>query len=454
MRDLLLLVFVLGGCGVALFRPFTGMLLFAFLGFFNPQSFTWGFGQTFPFSQLAAGSTILGYIASPERKALPLQREVLILLGLWIMFGISTFFAIFPNESVPKLILISKIFLMVLLATALVNTEERLHAFLRVISFSLGFYAVKGSAFVIASGGSQIVYGPENSFLNANNMIGLALAMNIPILLYLLKRETRLWLRWTIRAMVFFSYPAVIFTYSRGAWLGLAMVTALLVLKTKYKLIIVPAAGLLAVVLVTAAPLIAPGRLIQRYDSLVNYEQEKSAESRFWNWEFCRRVGVARPLYGGGFSFYATELYPIYYPEFVAYWGPDQMWSCHSMWLTVLAEHGFPGLALWLGLMISSFISLRGVRRYAQVYPELSWMNECVIALQGAFIAFMVVGTFIDSAYFDMFYYLVVIVVTMKERLRQFVAVRLASAAAVVTPAFAGMGTMGRKGYVRDLRHS
>ena len=316
---------------------------------------------------------------------------------------------------------------------------------------------MKGSAFAIVSGGGEIVYGPESSFLNANNMIGLALAMNVPILLYLLKRETRPWLQWMIRAMVFFSYPAVVFTYSRGAWIGLAMVTALLVLKTKYKLIIVPAAGLLTVVLITAAPLIAPARLAQRYDSLVNYEQDQSAESRFWNWEMCRRVGMARPLYGGGFSFYARELYPIYYPEFVAHWGPEALWSCHSMWFTVFGKHGFPGFILWAALLISCFSGLRRIRRAARSYPELAWMEGCATALQGAFIAYMVVGTFIDSAYFDMFYYLVAVVIIMKERLRAVAAVTSANALKQkLTPVFTSSmaSAQKEKEYVRDLRHS
>src|SRR5262245_2188316 len=437
MRDILLFVFVFAGSGVALFRPFYGLLLFAFLGFFNPHSFTWGLAQTFPFSQVAALCTIVGYLVSSERKRLPPQREVLIIIGLWIMFGISTFLGFFPDVSWPKLILISKIFLMVLLATALVNSEERLHALLRVISLSLGFYAVKGSAFVIASGGGQIVYGPDGSFLAANNTIGLALAMNVPILLYLLRREKQKWLRWMMLGMVFLSYPAVIFTYSRGAWLGLIMVTALLVLKAKYKLIIVPTIGFVTVIMVALAPLIAPQRLSKRYDDLVNYEQENSAESRFWNWEFCRRVGAAHPLTGAGFGFYAKELYPIYYPEFVARWGPNALWSCHSMWFTVLAEHGFPGFALWTALLMSCFFALRRMRRYARTYPELAWMNDCATALQGAFVAYMVVGTFLDAAYFDMFYYLIGVVICMKEMARKFVSVAPIPVASAPVPVFA-----------------
>ena len=192
---------------------------------------------------------------------------------------------------------------------------------IRVIGYSLGFYALKGGVFAIATGGAQMVYGPENSFLNSNNSIGLALAMNIPILLYLLKREQSAKVRWLLRAMLVFSYPAIICTYSRGAWLGMVLVTALAVLKSRRKFMLMGLAGLLGGVLLIVGPMIAPDRLEQRYDTLVNYEEDTSAESRFWNWEFCRRVGFARPLTGGGFDYYDPRLYDRYYPEFKERWG-------------------------------------------------------------------------------------------------------------------------------------
>jgi hypothetical protein len=44
-------------------------------------------------------------------------------------------------------------------------------------------------------------------------------------------------------------------------------------------------------------------------------------------------------------------------------------------------------------------------------------MYDLAGAAQVAFVAYFVVGTFIDAAYFDMFYYLIAIVVIMKERL-------------------------------------
>jgi hypothetical protein len=47
----------------------------------------------------------------------------------------------------------------------------------------------------------------------------------------------------------------------------------------------------------------------------------------------------------------------------------------------------------------------------------MAWMHELAGGLQISLAAYVVVGTFIDAAYFDMLYYLIAMVVIMKERL-------------------------------------
>jgi probable O-glycosylation ligase (exosortase A-associated) len=414
MRDILVVVVVLGFTSVALFRPFVGVLLFAWLGFFVPQSYAWDWAKNIPLSQIAAIATIAGYFNSGESKKFPLTREAMLLLGLWAVFGISTVFAIYPSNAADRFIYVSKILLMVFLTIPLVKDKSRLDTLLRVIAFSLGFVAVKGSLFVIATGGEFLVWGPEGSFLEANNSIGLALAMNLPLLYYLLRIETRPWLRKVIVAMFWASYPAIICTYSRGAWIGLGVVTVLIFLKSKHKFSIGAALGLLVVVGGSAASILVPENLVKRYDSLVNYDQDDSSQSRLWSWEFCKRVGLARPLTGGGFNFATRATHAQYYPEFLDRW-PDKNWSCHSSWFSVFGDHGFPGFFLWMALLFSCISTLRRLRAYGKAHPEHSWLCLYADAIQAAFVGYMVVGTFLDAAYFDMLYYLIGTVCVAKQ---------------------------------------
>lgn len=59
----------------------------------------------------------------------------------------TTFLAFRPDLAMDRFVYVSKILLMMFLATSLINTDERLHLFLRVIALSLGFYALKGVFF-------------------------------------------------------------------------------------------------------------------------------------------------------------------------------------------------------------------------------------------------------------------------------------------------------------------
>jgi probable O-glycosylation ligase (exosortase A-associated) len=412
MRDIVVVSLVLWAAFVSLRRPVVGLLTFAFLGFFSPQSYTWSFGRTIPLSMIVAITTIAGLFISPEPKKWPAQREMIILILLWLTFGLSTVFAIYPDRAYPELIGVSKILLMVVLATVVINTKERLDSLFRVIGYSLGFYGFKCGVSSVIGGGDFLVYGPELSFLQANNSIGLALAMNIPFLYYLYRSESNKWLRRMAQAMMLFSVPGVLFTYSRGAWLGMLMAIALLFLRAKRKFLIVTAAAVVAASLSSVLPRITPAPLIARYDQLVHYEKDESAESRFWNWEFCRRVGTAR-LTGGGFWFESQENYAKYYPEFQQRF-PGKSWTCHSAWFTMLGDHGVLGLTLWVALIVSSLMSLRRLRLIGQMAAENSWLILLSQSVQTAFVVFMVIGTFLDAGYFDLFYYLVAIVVIAK----------------------------------------
>jgi probable O-glycosylation ligase (exosortase A-associated) len=411
MRDLVLIIFVVV-CGLlALKRPVIGILTFVFLGFLNPQSMTWGLGRRLPFSQFVAISTIVGYFFSSEPKRLPRQRETFLLIALWAVFTVSTFLAFHPDKAFERLIFISKILLMVLFSTLIINDETKLRWFLRVIALSLGFYALKGGFFAFVTGGKYLVLGPEESFLEANNAIGLALGMNLPLLAYLIKTESNRWLRRVMIAMFIFTYPAIICTFSRGAWVGLGIATVLIIWKSRYRFVIVPALGVIGIVTLSYFPQVFPERVVDRYSDLVNYAEEASVQSRLANWECCRRIGMVNPIAGAGFDFYSVEIYEKYFPEFLERY-PNKIWSCHGVWHTIFAEHGFPGIFVFVGLVISSLMSLRKIQSQGLANPPLSHYAEMLTA---ALITFGVVGTFYDAAYFDMFYYLVAAIIIIKE---------------------------------------
>jgi hypothetical protein len=121
-----------------------------------------------------------------------------------------------------------------------------------------------------------------------------------------------------------------------------------------------------------------------------------------------------------GFDYYSLAVYKDYYPEYVERWGLERWngraWSCHSMWFTVLGEHGVLVFVLWISLLVSCFLKLQSLKAIAQKRPDLAWYVHWADALQASLLGFVVAGTFLDVAYFDVYYQLIVIAIILKER--------------------------------------
>ena len=411
------MILIVAACSMtALVRPEIGMYCFVWLSFFSPSSMTWG-AQELPFAQIVAVGTMAGFLFWREKKRFPFQRESVLLLALWIMFYISTTFALRPNSAFDKFKYISKVLIMVFLCTAIIKNEKSLLVLLRIIAVSLGFFGLKGGVWAIKTGGTYEVYGPLMSWLFANNSIGLALSMNIPILYYLSKIDPNKWCKRLYALMIVFSFPAIICTFSRGAWLGGGIVAFLILARHRKRILLVPAAIVLSGIALLMFSDSIPERVTGRYGQLVNYEEEGSAESRFWNWEFCKRVGIANPFTGAGFEYYTRDAYLMYYPEFIKRW-PGKVWNCHSTWYSIFSEHGFPGLIIWVSLMISSLITLRNMRRYGKTNPGKFHYTHYADMLEGGLFAFMVVGSFIDAAYYEIYYYFIAIIIIINAQVK------------------------------------
>jgi probable O-glycosylation ligase (exosortase A-associated) len=417
MRDAVLMIITLVCSFVALRQPFIGLLAFVSYGLMAPHTLTWDIARAFPHSMLIALCTILGFASSSEKKKFPVAREVVILLLLWGLFGISTLFAIEPDSAMVKFIWFSKILLMVFLSMAIINDEKRIHFVLRAVALSLGFYALKGAFFFLRTGGEGMVEAPEGSFLSANNSLGAALVINLPIVFYLLMLETNPWFRWLLKLIIGATYIAILGTFSRGAWVALGAVTAYMWLKTERKLIVVAVGALMLMIAAAFLPdvsTVSSERLSSRVKTFENIQEENSAQQRFWNWEFCKRVGLEHPFTGGGFDYYSLDAYARYYPEFLVKW-PGKVWSCHSSWLTIWGEHGIPAFGLWVLLIVSCFVSTRWIRSQIRQHSELKWFRPLPSLLEASFIGFAVAGSFVDFAYFDLFYQLIALMVVTKD---------------------------------------
>src|SRR5699024_7812235 len=94
-------------------------------------------------------------------------------------------------------------------------------------------------------------------------------------------------------------FIAIPFTYSRGAMLGLAVVSLFLFMRWRNKIILI----ILLIPVVFAAIAFIPAKLITRAESIQNYQQDRSAMERIAAWDLAFNIAIDRPLRGGGFNY-------------------------------------------------------------------------------------------------------------------------------------------------------
>jgi probable O-glycosylation ligase (exosortase A-associated) len=404
MRDILLTLILIPLVPACLFRPWIGILGWLWVAYFSPHGMTWGFGRSIPIALLIGGATLIGLLFTRDRKPLPRAPSVYLLFAFAVDFTFTTIFSLNPDLAWGKWQWVTKGLLMTFVAMTLFQDRVRLRYMYMVTALSLGFFGVRGFFWVLRTGGGGgWVLGPDLSFFSDNNELGLALCMILPILLYLSREEPRPWLKLVFRVTFGMTVVSIFFTYSRGAFLGLALILGILVWRSPWRWRFGVAVMVLALI---AAPLL-PERLWNRIGSIQQQESQEtrddSAKGRIEAWTTALNLAIDRPFTGGGFR-------ALWNPfVWLRYYGDSflKVRDTHSLYFEVLSEHGFLGLGLYFAVMISTLVTLRRIRRRWHKHPEHGYLSNYAEMTQLCLYPYLVAGAFLTVAYFDIYFNLI-----------------------------------------------
>ena len=415
IRGLLLVAVFLGSIPICFLRPFYGIVLWTIVAFANPQWYAWSMSGQLAWAEVVAIPTLIGMVIYFRDYSRLASREMVLILILWIWFTITSIVsahtpAFEPNsaDTWEHWLLVSKILLMTMVTTVIVNSFERLRLLLITIACCFGIFVGKALPFIILTSGTDRLYGPPNSMIADNNDFGLALNMTLPVFFFLAQTEERGWVKkiwWTLFAI---TIPGVFFTYSRGALLGLVGVMVGLFLQVRRRFLLIP----VVLMGILVAVVFAPQSWRDRMDPTGANAIDASALSRVNAWTFCWRLASDYPVFGGGFDTFTQRLFNQYAPN------PGDVHGPHSIYFGLLAEHGFPGLALYLLLVGSCFASTHWVVKHAEYYDDTT-AAKYALMLRLSLVGFLLSGTFLGRAYFDYFFTIVACIAVLKSICRQ-----------------------------------
>lgn len=385
-------------------RPFVGALAWVVFGVMYPHRLTWGPAYSFPFSQVIAILTLVGVLMTGQHRQPKGGAAALLLLALLAWSAFMQLFAFYPAASFVYLDRIAKVFLMTFVLLLLIHTRQQVEALLWCLVMALGFYGTKGGVFVLLTGGNYMVMGPPDSPMEGNNSLGVGTVMIIPLMYYLLQVNKHRLVRAGLIAAMALCSIAVLGSYSRGAFLAVLAMGALLWLRGRHKVLVAIAATLF----VTVAIPLMPDQWTARMHTIQTYEEDLSAMTRLWAWETSYNIAKDRFPVAGGFEYQSPATSARYSPS------PEHVYVSHSIYFQVLGSLGFIGLGLYLLFWGLVWQQCSWLRMHARDKPEHQWAYRLGSIVQVSLIAYLVGGTFLDIAFWDLPYYLFAAVVGAK----------------------------------------
>lgn len=202
------------------------------------------------------------------------------------------------------------------------------------------------------------------------------------------------WMRGLLLVSIGLSVIGVIATYSRGGFLTLALIGALYI----HALLRRPRErhwALLAVFLAFAALPFLPGDYVERLGTITNMEADAtgSAQERWGDIQAALEYMLFHPVVGAGMGMDILALNEVRGPA----------WKMvHNVYLQYGVDLGFPGLILFVMLLLGALRCARQAQQASAGMPGLFHLAE---AIRISLTAFAVAGFFHPVGYHFYFYY-------------------------------------------------
>lgn len=402
MRDLLIMAIILGGSAVALLKPWIGIILWTWVSLMYPHE-QWGYASaSMPVAMIVAVSTLTGLLFTNEKQNPFISPAAWMLAAFVLWVTVTLPFSLYFENSLPLWIRSIKIYLMLFVTLALIDSAKKLDIYIWTLVASIGFYGIKGGAFTLATGGNHRVWGP-GGFIGGNNEIALAVIMIIPLMRYLQLQMASKWHRHMMTVAIILSAVMALGTYSRGALLALGAIVFLIWLRSRQKLMF----GIMAIGIGLLALPFMPENWWSRMATIQMYEHDPSAMGRINAWWMAWNLAKDR-IFGGGFEIYNRAVFGMYARD------PTDVHAAHSIYFQVLGEHGFIGLAIFLALGIITWRTAGDLMTIGKLHPSLSWTRDLGAMAQASMVGYAVGGAFLSLAYFDLPYNIMIVVLLAK----------------------------------------
>jgi probable O-glycosylation ligase (exosortase A-associated) len=401
--------------GLSCSAPFVATLGYVWVDTFQPQNVAYILLDQFPVAMVMGIVALGGYLLLDRRSPPPLNLQTALQVTMAIWVTLTLLWAQVPDAAWVKWDWAFKTVAFAAFIPFVIRSRVQIEAFAQTYVFSLAANFVPYGLKVLISGGG---YGRNlglqagNTGLSEGGLLSTSCLMAVPLAIFLAS-HSELIPKFKLMPLAYWAIAGLavvtaIGTYERSALVGLVVLGIYMWTRTKHKF------GFGIVLAIIACLMIyeTSGAWNARVSTIGDFEQEDSAYVRILVWKWTLGFVATHPL-GGGFSSYLINHIEVPggggNPAFEEFGR-----AFHSSYFEVLGEHGYPGLAMFLGLAGSTFVMLRRLAKKARPHPELQWVVGLSNALQSGLAVFLTSGAFVGLAFQPMFWYFVSMSICLK----------------------------------------
>jgi probable O-glycosylation ligase (exosortase A-associated) len=419
VRDLAFIAFLFAMFGLGFRKPFLFLLTYVYIDLVSPQRLTYLLLNSVPISAIAAGLSLVSWLAFEDKRDTRVAPRQGLLLILLVYCYFTTTHADFPLEAKDKWEWVWKALAFAIFLPLTLRTRLRIEALLAFMILSAGSIIIVGGIKTILSGGG---YGTlnlmvdNNSGLYEGSTISTVAIAIIPLILWFANHGT---IFPPDRRVKLFCYSLCfacllipVGTSTRTGLLCIALLGVLMLRDVKRPLTYIGAAAVLGLM---AVPFL-PSAFTARMETIKTYKGDASASTRLAVWQWTIDYAKTHP-FGGGFEAYRQNR--IRYDKVkIAGDGPsvtvdtqtevDSGRAYHSAYFEMLGEQGYPGLLLWLIVNVTGIVRMEVLRRrYAKADGDQAWVAPLASGLQNAHLVYMLGAAFIAIAFQPFVYMLI-----------------------------------------------
>jgi putative inorganic carbon (hco3(-)) transporter len=294
-------------------------------------------------------------------------------LAIFLLWGIA---GIYGALDVGNAIKVLSIFVMAasvyLVTSQTIRSPEEAHGIMWAAAVTVGITVLYTVVAGFGGSMSEVYQNDEGGQSYARfggifghpNLLGGFLALAIPSMVALAASERVWWRRLSGSLLVMAAMAGLVFTYSRGAWLGtgVGLLILLPVLGRGFWLIL--GAVLLGPVLVGMVT--STGAVLARLDSITAAGSDPALMERLEIWGMAFRLVAEHPLLGVGLGNFQAAYGRLMVPDLPLLTYPLELPEhAHNLFLNLAVEVGLVGVSAFAWLLAVAFLRVRQIRRFA-----------------------------------------------------------------------------------------